>query len=165
VLTPTDPGSGWLASRGALPRGYLGDVDRTNQTYRTIGEARFVVSGDRAEIDARGRLKLLGRSNMTINSGGEKVYTEEVESVLKGIPGIRDAVVVGRSSTKWGEEVVALLAPDADAQPDLETIRSGCAARLAGYKIPKVFISVDSIVRFENGKPDYEWARSTAETI
>ena len=162
VRSNSDPGPGWLASAGPLPRGYLGDATRTNRTYRIVEGDRYVVSGDRAEVDDQGQLRLLGRSSVVINTGGEKVYTEEVEAVIRSIPGVRDALVVGRPSTKWGEAVVALVVSDAREPVDADALRGGCAVHLAGYKVPKEYVAVDEIVRFENGKPDYQWARQVA---
>ncbi|HVW44063.1 MAG TPA: AMP-dependent synthetase, partial [Amycolatopsis sp.] len=152
------PGRGLLANGGFLPRGYLGDPDRTRATFRTIDGRYLAVSGDRAEIDAGGRITFLGRDSTVINTGGEKVYAEEVESVLLALPGVGDALVVGRPSDRWGSEVVALVVTGlAD-----EDLRAAVAGKLAGYKVPKAFLRVERVHRFDNGKPDYGWAKARA---
>ncbi|NKQ56728.1 AMP-binding protein [Amycolatopsis sp. K13G38] len=153
------PGRGLLANGGFLPRGYLGDPDRTRATFRTIDGRYLAVSGDRAEIGADGRVRFLGRDSTVINTGGEKVYAEEVESVLLALPGVGDALVLGRPSERWGSEVVALVVT---ALTDDE-LKTAVADKLAGYKVPKAFLRVERVRRFDNGKPDYGWARARAQ--
>jgi fatty-acyl-CoA synthase len=155
------PGRGLLANGGFLPRGYLGDPDRTSATFRTIHGRDLAVSGDRAEIDEAGVITFLGRDATVINTGGEKVYAEEVESALLALPGVGDALVVGRPSERWGTEVVALVAVT-ESLTD-QGLRAAVADRLAGYKVPKAFLRVERIRRFDSGKPDYGWARQRVE--
>ncbi|KAA9157316.1 AMP-binding protein [Amycolatopsis acidicola] len=153
------PGRGLLANGGFLPRGYLGDPERTRSVFRTIGGRYLAVSGDRAEIDDSGRITFLGRDATVINTGGEKVYAEEVESALLSLSGLADALVLGRPSERWGSEVVALVVTDSLTDQEM---RAAVAERLAGYKVPKAFLRVERIRRFDNGKPDYGWARAQA---
>jgi fatty-acyl-CoA synthase len=159
LLSPEHPGAGFLSNGGPLPRGYFRDKDRTTGTFREIDGRRLIVSGDRAAIDTAGHVTFLGRDSTVINSGGEKVYAEEVEAVLLSAEGVEDALVLGRAHLRWGQEVVALLVPR-DGELDEQSLRARCAERLAGYKIPKAFLPTQRIRRFENGKPDYVWARA-----
>ncbi|SHH04497.1 fatty-acyl-CoA synthase [Jatrophihabitans endophyticus] len=160
ILGAHDPGVGWLSNGGTLPRGYLGDRARTEQTFREVGGRRVAVSGDRAAVAADGAVTFLGRASNVINTGGEKVYAEEVEGALARHPAVADAVVVGRPSERWGHEVVALVAVSLDV--DDAELKQFCARDLAGYKIPKAFLRVPAIRRAPNGKVDYTWAREHA---
>jgi acyl-CoA synthetase (AMP-forming)/AMP-acid ligase II len=123
---------------------------------------RFSVPGDRAVLHHDGTIELLGRDAMTINTGGEKIFAEEVEAVLRRAPGVVDVLVVGRPSARWGQEVVALvqLAPGAEADDD--QLRAACAGHLARYKLPKAFVQVPRVQRQPNGKADYAWAKVMA---
>jgi len=164
LLKPGEEEVGWLAKSGVIPLGYLGDPDKTRETFVTIEGRRLVVAGDRARLLQDGRIEVYGREATTINTGGEKVYAEEVEEVLRGIPGVAEALVVGRPSERWGQEVVAVIRPDrrepgAAGLTD-EALRAGCAARLAGYKIPKAFFRTEESLRLPNGKADYKTARA-----
>ncbi len=162
-LAPGDPASGWLAQRGRVPLGYLGDEAKTRATFPRIDGVVHAVAGDRARLRADGRIELLGRDSVTINTGGEKVHAEEVEQALKAHPGVYDALVVGRPSERWGTEIVAVVAPDPGA-PDLDTdeVRAAAGEHLARYKLPKAFVLVDRVQRSASGKPDYAWARQVA---
>jgi len=160
-----EPGSheqGWLARRGHVPLGYYGDPEKTAKTFPVVGTERYSVPGDRVALEADGTLRLFGRDSVTINTGGEKVYAEEVEHALKHHPAVYDAVVVGTPHDRWGQQVTAVVrlrSADAASEGDLrETARE----HLAGYKIPKVFVFVDEISRSPSGKADYRWARETA---
>ncbi|WP_433244930.1 AMP-binding protein [Actinomadura nitritigenes] len=161
-LEPGEDELGWLAKGGdAIPLGYLGDPDKTAATFLTIGGDRLVVPGDRARHLADGTVEVHGREATTINTGGEKVFAEEVEGVLRELPGVEDALVVGRPSERWGTEIVAVLRPA--AAPEDGALRAGCAARLARYKIPKAFVRTDGSLRLPNGKADYAAARALVE--
>lgn len=160
-LTADTPGTGWLANGGELPRGYLNDRERTAGTFLVVDGVRVSVSGDRASIDADGEIRFLGRESSVINTGGEKVYAEEVESVLRSLPEVADAVIVGRPSERWGQEVVALVV--ASDTLDRGQIKVRIGDRLAGYKLPKIVVHVADVRRHDNGKVDYEWARRVAE--
>jgi fatty-acyl-CoA synthase len=163
VLAPGEDEVGWLAQAGRVPLGYLGDPARTTATFPSVGGVRHAVAGDRVRVRADGTLDLLGRDSVTINTGGEKVFAEEVEQALIAHPAVADAVVVGRPSERWGEEVVAVLCARPGATPPGDgTLRDHCHATLAGYKVPKAFRWVDEVVRSPAGKPDYAWARAAA---
>lgn len=162
LLTSSRPGRGLLANGGHLPRGYLHDPERTQRTFRTVAGRYLAVSGDRAEIDETGAILFLGRDATVINTGGEKVYAEEVEAALLSAAAIEDVLVLGRPSPRWGNEVVALVVPRSGGTLDEDALRAGATAKLAGYKVPKAFLRVERIRRFDNGKPDYGWARAVA---
>ena len=162
-LRPGAPESGWLAQRGRVPLGYLGDEAKTRDTFPRIDGVVHAVAGDRARLRPDGRIELLGRDSVTINTGGEKVHAEEVEQALKAHPGVYDALVVGRPSERWGTEIVAVVAPDPSG-PELDTdaVRAAAGEHLARYKLPKAFVLVDRVQRSASGKPDYAWARRVA---
>ncbi|MFB4298218.1 AMP-binding protein [Actinomadura sp. NTSP31] len=163
-LAPGEDELGWLAKGGdAVPLGYLGDPGKTAATFLTIGGDRLVIPGDRARHLADGTVEVHGREATTINTGGEKVFAEEVEGVLRGLPGVEDALVVGRPSERWGSEIVAVVRPA--AAPDDDALRAGCAAHLARYKIPKAFARTDASLRLPNGKADYAAARALADAL
>jgi fatty-acyl-CoA synthase len=121
-----------------------------------------VIPGDRASVEKDGTIRLFGRDSLVVNTGGEKVFVEEVEEVLRAHEGIADALVVGRPSERWGQEVVALIAPDAGAELSGDELYTLCTSRLAHFKAPKAFIFVDQIQRLGNGKPNYRWAKQHA---
>ena len=162
---PVTPGSGVvgrLARRGRVPIGYYKDEEKSRSTFVEIDGERWVLPGDMATLGADGTITLLGRGSGSINTGGEKVFPEEVESVLKAHPDVFDTVVVGVPDERWGNKVVAVIAPRAGARPTLEAIRDHCHDKLAGYKVPRDIVLVDEIERNPNGKPDYAWAAETA---
>ena len=148
LLGPGDDELGWLAKSGALPRGYLGDPGKTAAAFLGVGGTRYAVAGDRARWLPDGTVQILGREATTINTGGEKVFAEEVEAVIRAVPGVADALVVGRPSERWGQEVVALVASGADQVPTDGELRAACAERLARYKLPKAFLAVPEIRDF-----------------
>ncbi|HEY3723897.1 MAG TPA: AMP-binding protein [Acidimicrobiia bacterium] len=169
-LRPVPPGEGTvgrLATTGRVPLGYLGDPERSARTFVEIDGARWSLPGDMATIDAEGTVHLLGRGSFCINTGGEKVYPEEVEAALKSHPAVADAVVVGVPDPRWGERVAVLVAP-ADGvpagEPTLDALQAYARERLAGYKLPRVLRLVDEVVRLPTGKADYRWAREAALT-
>ncbi|PRC44486.1 acyl-CoA synthetase, partial [Mycobacterium sp. ITM-2017-0098] len=128
--------------------------------FPVVDGTRVVVSGDRASLEADGTLRLFGRDSLVINTGGEKVFVEEVEAVLRAQSGVADALVVGRDSERWGQEIVALVQPQPDAAVDAEALARACTSQLARFKAPKEFIVVDKVRRLGNGKADYRWAKS-----
>jgi 3-oxocholest-4-en-26-oate---CoA ligase len=163
LLGPSDDEVGWLAQAGRVPLGYLGDPGKSAATFPVLDGVRYAVAGDRVRLRADGSLDLLGRDSVTINTGGEKVFAEEVEQVLTAHPAVADAVVAGRPSERWGQEIVAVLSARAGAdRPGDEALRDHCRRSLAGYKVPKAFRWVDAVVRSPAGKPDYAWARRVA---
>jgi fatty-acyl-CoA synthase len=159
VLEPGDDELGWLTQTGRVPLGYLGDPEKTARTFPVVEGVRHAVAGDRARVRADGSIELHGRDSVTINTGGEKVFAEEVEHALKHHPAIFDAVVCGRPSERWGQEVVAVvqLRPGQDAVTD-DDLRHAAEPHLARYKLPKAFVRVPQIERSPSGKPDYRWA-------
>jgi fatty-acyl-CoA synthase len=163
ALLPGD-GEGWLARRDHIPLGYLGDEDKTAATFPTIDGVRWSVPGDRAEYLPDGRVRLLGRNSLTINSGGEKIFVEEVERAIAAHPAVRDTVVVGRPSQRWGSEVVAIVQLAEDAAVTDEEILTTCRRHIAGYKVPKTVIRAPQILRSPVGKADYRWASDLATT-
>ncbi len=155
-------GEGWLARKDLVPLGYLGDAEKTAKTFPTIDGVRWSVPGDRAISLPNGQIELLGRDSVTINSGGEKIFVEEVERALAAHPSVRDVVVVGRPSERWGSEVVAVVALAADRPATDEELADACRKHIAGYKVPKAFIRTPSIARSPAGKADYRWAANLA---
>ena len=153
---------GWFAMSGRVPLGYLNDADKTQKTFPVIDGVRFSVPGDRAHLLADGRIQVLGRDSVTINSGGEKIFAEEVENAVKTHPDVYDAVVCGRPSARWGSEVVAIVQL-VEPKKDLESeIIEHCGNQIARYKRPKSVIEVEQIKRSPAGKPDYRWAQAIA---
>jgi fatty-acyl-CoA synthase len=162
VLHPGDVDIGWLAKRGRLALGYLHDADKTARTYPVVGGVRYVIPGDRACVLADGSIELQGRDAVTINSGGEKIFAEEVEMAVKAHPGVYDCVVAGRPSDRWGHEVVAIVRRRDGADVTTEGLLSEAGRHIARYKLPKDIVFVDEIVRSPSGKADYRWARQVA---
>jgi acyl-CoA synthetase (AMP-forming)/AMP-acid ligase II len=157
-----EPGSdelGWFAQSGWVPLGYLGDAVKSAATFPTVHGARYAVPGDRARRLPDGGIELLGRDAVTINTGGEKVFAEEVEGAISSHPAVRDVVVCGRPSERWGSEVVAVVAGSASA----EELAAHAGTTLARYKLPKAWVFVDEVLRSPSGKADYRWAREQAE--
>jgi acyl-CoA synthetase (AMP-forming)/AMP-acid ligase II len=161
-LSPGEPEIGWVARAGRIPLGYFDDPEKTQKTFRTVEGQRVVIAGDRAEYDHDGTLRLHGRDSLVINTGGEKVFVEEVEEVLRAQPGVADALVVGRPSERWGQEIVALVQTQPEAIVTPESLRAACVERLARFKAPKEFRFVEQVRRLGNGKADYRWANGAA---
>jgi fatty-acyl-CoA synthase len=162
VLEPGDPEVGWLAKSGRLALGYLGDPAKTARTYPVIDDVRYVVPGDRAVLLDGNIVELRGRDSVTINSGGEKIFAEEVEMAIKPHPDVFDCVVTGRPSERWGNEVVAVIQLRPGTNPSDQDILEEAARHVARYKLPKAIVRVDSIVRSPAGKADYRWAKEVA---
>ena len=161
VLQPGE-GPGWLARRDLIPLGYLGDADKTARTFPTVDGVRWSVPGDRANVLDDGRIELLGRDSVTINSGGEKIFVEEVERAVAAHPAVYDVVVVGRPSERWGSEVVAVVQFADGASATDDELAEVCRTAIARYKIPKAFVRAETIVRSPAGKADYRWAKGVA---
>ncbi|OBH75899.1 acyl-CoA synthetase [Mycobacterium scrofulaceum] len=161
-LRPGEQEVGWAARTGRIPLGYFGDPEATQRTFPEIDGRRVVVPGDRASLEADGTIRLFGRDSLVVNTGGEKVFVEEVEEVLRAHPGVVDALVVGRQSERWGQEVVALVATHPDADLSRDVLYAACTTQLAHFKAPKAFIFVERIERLGNGKPNYRWAKERA---
>ncbi len=166
-LRPVEPGSGVIgrvARGGNIPLGYYKDEAKTAATFLTAADGeRYSVPGDFATVEADGSITLLGRGSVCINSGGEKIFPEEVEAALKAHPEVYDVVVVGVPDERWGSTVAAVVQPrHADAPPTLADLDAHCRSRIAGYKVPRRLHLVDEIVRSPAGKPDYPWAQRLA---
>jgi len=165
-LRRIEPGSdtvGQLARTGHIPLGYYGDVDKTATTFVTDPEGtRWALAGDMAQVAEDGTVVLLGRGSVSINSGGEKVYPEEVEVAVRHHPAIADVLVVGVPDDRWGSRVVAVASLRSGESLTLPELESVCRDHLAGYKVPRHLIVVDEVVRSPSGKADYRWAKQTA---
>lgn len=161
-LPPGDQEIGWTARCGRVPLGYLGDRRKTEETFPIIEGQRVAVPGDRARLAPDGTIVLLGRDSLVVNSGGEKVFVEEVEEVLRRHPDVVDALVVGKPSQRFGEEVVGIvqLRPGATLEPS--DLREFAAGMIARFKAPRAIAFCARVQRHASGKPDYRWARSVA---
>ena len=153
---------GWLARTGPVPLGYYKDEAKTAETFPEIGGVRYSVPGDRAVAREGGGVSLLGRDSVTINSGGEKIFAEEVEHALKHHPAIYDAVVTGTPNERFGQQVTAVVALREGETADEASLRAECERHVARYKIPRAFVFVDEVLRAPSGKADYRWAKATA---
>jgi fatty-acyl-CoA synthase len=160
VLEPDHEEIGWFAQAGRVPLGYLGDPDKTGRTFPVVDGVRYSVPGDRARLRSDGLVEVYGRDSATINSGGEKIFAEEVEEALKHHPAVYDAVVVGRVSERWGQEVVGLVRLREGRQASAAELIRACQEHLARYKLPKAILFQDEIVRSPSGKVDYRWAKA-----
>ena len=154
---------GRVAQCGHVPLGYYNDPRKTAETFFEKAGQRWVLLGDMATVDEEGVVTVLGRGSQCINTGGEKVYPEEVEQALKSHPDVYDALVAGVPDAKWGNHVAAVVQLRTGAErPSLDAIQTHCRAHLAGYKIPRQLVIADSIQRSPSGKADYRWAREVA---
>jgi acyl-CoA synthetase (AMP-forming)/AMP-acid ligase II len=153
---------GKLARRGHIPLGYYNDPEKTAATFPTVNGERWSIPGDHARIESDGTITVLGRGSVSINTGGEKVYPEEVEGALKSHGDVFDAVVVGVPDQRWGERVVAVVHGRDGARPAFESLDTHVRTHIAGYKAPRDVVFVDAIVRSPSGKPDYRWAKTVA---
>ena len=163
-LEPVKPGSGVIgriARAGDIPIGYYNDPVKTAEVFITVDGVRHVMPGDYATVEADGSITLLGRGSICINSGGEKIFPEEVEAVVRSHPDLMDALVVGAPDERWGERVAAIVEPRANhLSPTLEEIQQLARKHVAGYKVPRELHVVEKIERAPSGKPDYRWAAS-----
>ena len=162
TLPPGHGGLGWWARSGNIPLGYLGDEAKTRRTFPVVDGVRYSVPGDRVRLLADNTLELHGRESVTINSGGEKIFAEEVEQAIKHHADVYDAVVAGRPSERWGNEVVAIVQLKPGCSADEDDLLAECAKHIARYKLPKAFVFIDAILRSPNGKADYRWAKEVA---
>jgi acyl-CoA synthetase (AMP-forming)/AMP-acid ligase II len=163
---PVSPGSGALgrlALRGRIPLGYYNDPEKTARTFFTYDGVRYVIAGDLARAEPDGTITVFGRGSQCINSGGEKIFPEEVEGALKSHPDVFDAVVVGVPDEKWGQRVTAVVQPRPGRTLTLDGLAAHARRHIAGYKVPRALRTVDQIVRSPSGKPDYPWARAQAQ--
>ncbi|MGB8406234.1 MAG: acyl-CoA synthetase [Mycobacterium sp.] len=160
------PGSGVrgiIAKCGHIPVGYFKDEKKTAETFRTFNGVRYAIPGDYAEVEADGSVTMLGRGSVSINSGGEKIYPEEVEAALKGHPDVFDALVVGVPDPRFGQHVAAVVQPREGTKPALADLDAFVRSEIAGYKVPRSLWLVDEVKRSPAGKPDYRWAKDQTE--
>ncbi len=162
LAQPGDGAVGLLGVGGAIPLGYYKDPEKTAATFRTVAARRYSIPGDYATVEADGTIRLLGRGSACINTGGEKVYPEEIELALRSHPDLFDCVVVGVPDDRWGEQVVALVQSRDGRAIDPDALRAHCRAALAAYKIPKQILVVESLERSPAGKADYKRLRELA---
>ena len=166
-MRPVPPGSdeiGMVAKRGPVPLGYYNDPEKTAATFPTIDGVRYVMTGDAARVNADGSIAFLGRGSGCINTGGEKVYAEEVEDALRALPSIDDALVVGLPHPRFGSQVAAVANPRAGhANASVAEIQSALANVLADYKVPRVLVLTDALIRLPNGKGDYGKVKELAQ--
>ena len=167
-LVPVVPGSGTIgkiARSGDIPVGYYNDPVKTAEVFINVNGTRYVMPGDFATIEEGGAITLLGRGSVSINSGGEKIFPEEVESAVRSHPDVFDAIVVGAPDERWGQRVAAIIQPRADRHPTLEDIQAHCRDAIAGYKVPRQLHVVETIERSPSGKPDYRWAAEVVTEV
>jgi acyl-CoA synthetase (AMP-forming)/AMP-acid ligase II len=160
------PGSGvrgLIAKKGNIPVGYYKDEKKTAETFRTINGVRYAIPGDYALVEEDGTVTMLGRGSVSINSGGEKIYPEEVEAALKAHPDVFDALVVGVPDPRYGQHVAAVVQPRPGSRPSLSDLDSFVRSEIAGYKVPRSLWLVDEVKRSPAGKPDYRWAKEQTE--
>jgi len=165
---PIEPGSGKvgrLARTGRLPVGYYKAPELTAARFVTVDGKRWVLPGDCATVESDGRITIFGRGSMCINTGGEKVFPEEIEEILKSHGAVFDAVVVGVDDPQWMQRVAAVVETRPGAQLTLDELQAHCRQHAAGYKVPRLLALVDKVARFPSGKPDYEWAKEVATRI
>ena len=156
-------GVGIVARSGPLPLGYLGEDEKNAATFPMIGGKRWLMTGDRARWGADGTMEFIGRDNMCINTGGEKVFPEEVEAVLQEHPGVHDVRVVGVPDARFGRRIAAVVQPEGNAADLQAQLDAHARAGLAGYKVPRLYVFTDRSLRLNNGKPDYKTAQALAE--
>jgi len=160
------PGSGvrgFIAKKGNIPVGYYKDEKKTAETFKTINGVRYAIPGDWALVEEDGTVTMLGRGSVSINSGGEKIYPEEVEAALKGHPDVFDALVVGVPDPRYGQHVAAVVQARPGCRPSLSELDSFVRSEIAGYKVPRSLWLVDEVKRSPAGKPDYRWAKEQTE--
>ena len=165
---PVEPGSevvGRVALRGRIPLGYYNAPAKTAETFVEVEGVRWVLTGDMATIEHDGTIRLLGRGSVCINTGGEKVYPEEVEAVVKAHPSVYDVVVVGVDDERWGQRVAAVVETVPGSSLSLDELARFCRGSLAGYKIPRSLFTVDKVERSPAGKADYRWAKDVANSV
>lgn len=164
-IPPGSDGIGIVARTGPLPLGYLGEDEKNRQTFPVIGGQRWLMTGDRARWSADGGLEFIGRDNMCINTGGEKVFPEEVEAVLQDHPAVHDARVVSLPDPRFGRKVVAVVQAEGATEQLQGALDAHARAGLAGYKIPRLYVFTDQPLRLNNGKPDYKTAQALADAV
>lgn len=162
-IKPGEDGIGIVARSGPLPLGYLGEDEKNAKTFPEIDGQRYLITGDQARWGADGTMEFIGRDNMCINTGGEKVFPEEVEAVLQEHPGVKDVRVVSLPDPRFGRKVVAVVQPEREADGLEQALDTAAREGLAGYKIPRTYFFTEQSLRLNNGKPDYKAAQAIAD--
>ena len=162
-IKPGEDGVGIVARSGPLPLGYLGEDEKNAKTFPEIEGQRYLMTGDQARWGEDGTLEFIGRDNMCINTGGEKVFPEEVEAVLQDHSGVKDVRIVSLPDPRFGRKVVAVVQPEGDSAELEKALDTAAREGLAGYKIPRTYFFTDQSLRLNNGKPDYKAAQAIAE--
>ncbi len=164
IIPPGDTRVGRLGRTGNIPLGYFNDPAKTAEVFVTAADGkRYSMGGDFARWTEDGRLVMLGRGSVSINSGGEKIFPEEVEAALKSHPAVYDCLVVGVPDERWGQRVAAVVQTRDGHDVTLDDLVEHARSHIAGYKVPRELHVVDEIVRSPSGKPDYPWAKHLAE--
>ena len=153
---------GWLARSGRLPVGYYNEPKLTAERFITVDGRRWVMPGDCATIESDGRITIFGRGSVCINTGGEKVFPEEIEEVLKSHEAVFDAIVVGVEDAEWMQRVAAIVETRPNLSVTLDELQAHCRKHVAGYKVPRLLKLVNKVLRSPSGKPDYVWAKDVA---
>jgi len=162
-VTPGSGVRGFIAKKGNIPVGYYKDEKKTAETFKTINGVRYAIPGDFATVEEDGTVTMLGRGSVSINSGGEKIYPEEVEAALKAHPDVFDALVVGVPDPRYGQHVAAVVQARPGSRPSLSDLDGFVRSEIAGYKVPRSLWLVDEVKRSPAGKPDYRWAKEQTE--
>ncbi|WP_166902865.1 acyl-CoA synthetase [Mycobacterium sp. DL440] len=165
LLEPGHDCNGWLAQRGCVPLGYKDDAVKSAASFPVIAGVRYSTPGDRARLLAEGTIELLGRDSVTINSGGEKIFAEEVEAAIASHSAVQDVVVAGRPSSQWGQAVVAIVSTVAGSAVTASELIDHAGRSIARYKLPKAVVFCNTVERSPSGKPDYRWAREQAQAV
>ena len=165
IIPPSDTQTiGYLARKGHVPLAYYKDEEKSKKTFIDVNGERYSIPGDMAKYEADGQMTLLGRGSVSINSGGEKIFPEEVEMALKVHPNIFDCLVVGVKDDRWGQKVVAVIQRREDIEISLEEIKEVASKYIASYKMPKAIVFSELIERAPSGKPNYQWAQEYANS-
>jgi len=165
IIPPSDTQTiGYLARKGHVPLAYYKDEEKSKKTFIEVNGERYSIPGDMAKYEADGQMTLLGRGSVSINSGGEKIFPEEVEMALKAHPNIFDCLVVGVKDDRWGQKVVAVIQRRKDIEMSLEEIKEVASKYIASYKMPKAIVFSELIERAPSGKPNYQWAQQYANS-
>ena len=165
VIPPSDTETiGYLARKGHVPLAYYKDEEKSKKTFIEVGGVRYSIPGDMAKYEEDGQMTLLGRGSVSINSGGEKIFPEEVEMALKAHPNIFDCLVVGVKDDRWGQKVVAVIQRRENDELSLDDIKDVASKYIASYKMPKEIVFSELIERAPSGKPNYQWAQEFANS-
>jgi acyl-CoA synthetase (AMP-forming)/AMP-acid ligase II len=163
IIHPSDTETiGYLARKGHVPIAYYKDKEKSEKTFIKVNGERYSIPGDMAKYEKDGQMTLLGRGSVSINSGGEKIFPEEVEMALKAHPNVFDCLVVGVKDETWGQKVVAVIQRRDSSDLTVDDLKESAAKYIASYKMPKEIIFSDLIERAPSGKPNYQWAQQYA---